>query len=87
MYWQDGGVEISVAKPNLPNGNVRRQKIFSLMKRDFSEYARSMRISTYGRTDSEVAQQSGWSTILEIGCDCQPPEIKNLNLFIFLFQH
>ena len=56
------------------------------MKRDFSEYARSMRISTYGRTDREVAQQSGWSTILEIGSDCLPPEIKNLNLFIFLFQ-
>ena len=53
------------------------------MKLDFSEYARSMRISTYGRTDSEVAQQFGWSTILEIGSDCLPPEIESLNLYSF----
>ena len=59
---QDSKVIKSVAKANcqrLVTGNLQRQKIFRLMKRDFSEYARSMRISTYGRTDSEVAQQSG----------------------------
>ena len=54
-------IKISVAKANCQRfvtGNLQRQKIFSFMKRDFSKYAWRMRISTYGRTDSEVAQQS-----------------------------
>ena len=67
MYCQDGGqdsklINIRVAKANCQlffTGNLKRQKIFSFIKQDFSEYAWRMRISTYGRTDSEVAQQFG----------------------------
>ena len=59
------------------------------MKRDFSEYAQSMRISDLRKnnSDREVAQQSGWSTILELGNDCLPQKIKILKLFVFLFQY
>ena len=72
-------------------GNLQRQKIRSLIKWDFSEYARSIRISDLWKNRQRQAEtarlhnneQSGWSTILDIGNDCLYLEINNVNLFIF----